>query len=193
MGCDIHCYIEYKEPDREHWSGFGNRINPGRNYGLFGAMAGVRCDLPHIEPRGVPEEIAYECSGDYWIYISSESAEGDGTCSEEKAKSCIQYGSVLKKSDAPIVGNFVSDPDSHTHSWLTADEFELAIATYLKDGGFQIGTLRLEGPTQEALANPTMEQTWTLRALTEYWAILAAMRCFEAQGKKSRLVFWFDN
>lgn len=46
MGCDIHAYVEYKKADNNgDWISFGGRINPGRNYSLFGRMAeGVRTD-----------------------------------------------------------------------------------------------------------------------------------------------------
>lgn len=89
MGCDIHCYIEYKPAGSDDWSDFGGRINPGRNYDLFAKLAGIR-NYDEIEPvakpRGYPKDAAYEAEKKY-----------------------------------------VSNPDWHTHSWLTADEFAVAI------------------------------------------------------------------
>ena len=32
MGCDIHCYVEYRSKSESHWELFGDRINPGRNF-----------------------------------------------------------------------------------------------------------------------------------------------------------------
>jgi hypothetical protein len=51
MGCDIHAYVESKKPDSKTWWGFGGRINPGRNYRMFGKLAGVRCDGCITKPK----------------------------------------------------------------------------------------------------------------------------------------------
>lgn len=37
MGCDIHCYLEYKPKDSDRWRPHGGRINPGRNYEILPA------------------------------------------------------------------------------------------------------------------------------------------------------------
>lgn len=54
MGCDIHAHLEIKVNDKwEHWSA----LNLGRDYELFGLMAGVRGDLdPVSQPKGLPED-----------------------------------------------------------------------------------------------------------------------------------------
>ena len=47
MGCDIHLYVEYRAKDRaanpdpfmRRFSSFGSRINPGRIYEVFAAIA----------------------------------------------------------------------------------------------------------------------------------------------------------
>ena len=201
MGCDIHCYMEYKPKGSDSWRGFGGRVNPGRNYWMFGTMAGVRADhLPHVEPRGVPADMASDASGDYWIFITEEGGEGYTT--PERAASWCNGSwdrSVLKHPEKPLLNNFVSGPDAHTHSWLTPDEFELALAVYLKESGFNIGQLRLTAPEAQAevqaLATEAADhdKTYALSSITEYWAILQSLRCFEAQGHEARLVFWFDN
>lgn len=161
---------------------------------MFGAMAGVRCaHIPYIEPRGVPDGIGFWASDDFWLFVS-DYADGEGFCTPESAQRYIESGSVLRDPAKPLKGNSVSHPDWHSHSWLNADEFELAIAAYLKAAGFQINTPRLPAPSElTALATVRQDSEWALSSLTEYWAVLAAMRCFEAQGMESRLVFWFDN
>jgi len=208
MGCDIHCYIEYKTKDRDSWSDFGGRINPGRNYWMFGAMAGVRnyAQLPFIEPRGVPDDLGYASRDDWTIFVSDSQVEstddsgGSYTYSrahaeEHVAKGYCQYFGDGRDGEKPC---FVTNSDWHSASWHTADEFEMTLAVYLKKGGFQINTPRL--PSHHDLSNDAALSTEdddnrnsTLSAITEYWAILQAMRCFEAQGHQSRLVFWFDN
>lgn len=56
MGCDIHLHVEVKLNGKwEHL----NAPYIGRDYQLFGRMAGVRDDeQPHIEPRGLPQELS---------------------------------------------------------------------------------------------------------------------------------------
>lgn len=163
MGCDIHCYIEYRPLNQEHlsqddWSHFGGRINPGRNYDLFARLAGVR-NYDEIEPvakpRGFPEDAGYAARGAYWMYVSNSTAEGH--CSPERAERWVESG-ASKYRDAEKT--YVSNPDWHSHSWLTPDEFAIAI-----------------GGSGEP----------------EYDAILAAMRSFEENGFQARIVFWFDN
>lgn len=124
MGCDIHCYIEYKRPsdNRCRWRDFGGRINPGRNYNIFSKMAGARGELSDavVAPRGFPNDAAYKSSDDYWLYISDSGNEN--TCTKEQAERYIAYGCKYKDTEK----RWVSHPDWHTHSWLSADEFERA-------------------------------------------------------------------
>lgn len=56
MGCDIHFHVEIKV-DGE-WQHYGH-INVGRNYRLFGIMAGVRShDVdPIVDPKGLPDDM----------------------------------------------------------------------------------------------------------------------------------------
>lgn len=169
MGCDIHCYIEYrrKPPHEgiEQWSGFGGRINPGRDYAMFGKLAGVRNyseTQPIAEPRGYPDDAGYDANDDYWLYISDY--DDDGHCTKDRAEEYIKYGSRYRKD---LIGNntWVSSPDWHSVSWLTPNEWEQAVT--------------------EAPAEHTDR--------VEYKTILDTMRSFERQGYDSRIVFWFDN
>lgn len=203
MGCDIHCYIEYRPKNAETWRDFGGRINPGRNYWMFGTMAGVRRDdLPFIKPRGWPEDCALAAFNDNTHYVSETQTEdfkhsdSNLTYSRTHAEEYVAKGYCQYVSRNGLEKHWVTNCDHHSHSWLTADEFELAIAGCLKASGFQIGALRLtDAEGQQALATiqKTDDQVYALSCITEYWAVLASMRCFEAQGCQSRLVFWFDN
>ncbi len=167
---------------------------------MFGAMAGVRTDhIPFITPRGAPDDMAYHAFDDYSIYVvdtqvaSTDNEDGCFTYSRAHADEYVGKGYCRYISRGDQDKKWVTNPDWHSASWLSTAEYELAIAAYLKDAGFQINTLRLEVPGgQDALSVPD-ERRYALGSLTEYWAILAVMRCFEAQGLESRLVFWFDN
>lgn len=65
MGCDIHAFVEYKNPNHseEHeWSGWGGEFRLGRYYAIFAAMAGVRNDgpPPKYPPRGLPPKVNWK-------------------------------------------------------------------------------------------------------------------------------------
>lgn len=204
MGCDIHCYIEYKKPDRDSWSDFGGRINPGRNYWMFGFMAGVRSEFPHVEPRGFPEDSAYTSFDENTICVRdgqvdpTHSEDGEYYYSRAHAEEYVSKGYCQYIPRNGHEKRWVTNCDHHSHSWLNPDEFELCIAGYLKASGFQINTPRLPAP-QETQPSKKLskeefdDKAYALSSITEYWAILAAMRCLEAQGNQVRLNFWFDN
>jgi hypothetical protein len=172
MGCDIHCYVEHRalvqksEYDR-YWSGFGGRINPGRNYRIFGRLAGVRRDgEEQVAPvRGIPNDLAYDAAGDFWMWIVYEGEAHDGAVTVEKAtKYHASYGAAYRHSTNAQDSSrpqWVQDPDAHTASWVTPDEWSLAL---------------VEDANEH-----------------EYHAMLAAMRELERRGREVRVVFWFDN
>lgn len=126
MGCDIHAYIESKRKDSAHWCGFGGRINPGRHYRLFGKLAGVRSDGCLIEPRGVPDDLGWDSSDDYWLAVNDKYAEDEGYCSQESALNYIKHGSRVKLNKDNTMDK-VEHPDWHTPSWLNASELEAAL------------------------------------------------------------------
>lgn len=98
MGCDIHLVIEYVDFKHQdgtpYWSSFGGEMNPGRDYHMFGIMAGVRTESDQMfEPRGMPE-------------------------------GRISYGAEnMLGSWDDEVGERIEDADLHSRSWLTGDEF----------------------------------------------------------------------
>lgn len=125
MGCDIHCYIEYKPAESNDWSDFGGCINPGRNYDLFAKLAGIRNYdeiTPIAKPRGYPEDAAGAARCDQWMYVTD--SPGEGYCSPERAECWVENGASKYRDSEK---KYVSNPDWHTHSWLTADEFAVAI------------------------------------------------------------------
>lgn len=157
MGCDIHCYIEHRAKNDPHWQSFGGRINPGRSYGMFGRLAGVRRDGALVEPRGLPESLGWESASDSKVYIVEGVGDApDGCCRRSDAERWVASGSSTLCRE----GKAVTHPDWHTPSWLTPNEWEAALMP---------------------------------ESLTEYRAVLAAMRSFETAGEEARIVFWFDN
>lgn len=166
MGCDIHAFIEYKKPDYNNWSGFGGRINPGRTYGVFAHLAGVRNYnnySPIAADRGVPDDISYSAFDSYSRYICDESNTEGYVRAEQAAKWVEQgYSRYLRENKS-----FISGPDWHSGSWCTADELHTAIERTWEDGynGYE----------------------------SEWLVVYDAMKSFEKRGYESRLVFWFDN
>ncbi len=211
MGCDIHCYIEYRNPKRvteseknKSWNSFGNRINPGRNYLMFSLMAGIRSDYSDIKPKGLPDDIGYNASGDNFIFIVADSEPqqySEGYVKASVAERYVKGGSVYKMNfeGKPT---WVSNPDWHSHSWLSLEEFKQVLKRYVveehKDWE-QRESERLgfiESTKKDGIDIP--KDSWLFEPCghyvePEYYAIAAAMEKFEEMGYESRLVFWFDN
>lgn len=126
MGCDIHLFIEHRKKGTERWASFTyNAVNPGRNYQIFGRLAGVRWpEEPHIEPRGRPSDASWCEDMSYWLFICEESGNGERYVKAEEAARWVLQGISEYKSDEK---QYVSDPDQHTHSWLTLAEWKKAI------------------------------------------------------------------
>lgn len=167
MGCDIHCYIEYSNKsyeDKIFWSGFGGRINPGRNYALFGILAGVRGSIePRVPLRGRPDDMGYDASGDAWVYVvTDEEISDEYWMGRSKAERYVENGYCEWRDESH---KFVSNPDWHSYGWLTTAEWRDCV----QDD-------RLQWPAQ-----------------VEYFAMCGAMDELERRGYPARVVFWFDN
>jgi len=176
MGCDIHMYVQYKEKknaaeaEKEgrdpYWWDFGGGFNPGRNYTLFGILAGVR-DNPEysFEPKGIPDfGLGWGARSDLYLYITEDPIPGENCCTLEQAQSWRR----------PIVNDsngkpwYTQHPDWHSHSWMTIKELEQAYRWYKKDTKY----------------SPCLE----------YRALLKTMKALEDGGKNEVIVvFWFDN
>ncbi len=139
-------YIQYKNKKYdESWNNFGGRINPGRNYDMFGILAsGVRTDWnKSFNPRGLPNKISLTIEEDLHNPIYNDKHN------------------ICNRDD-------VINPDSHSHNYLSVDEYNQALKWY-------------------------REQTKSKPPL-EYKVLLKLMR--ELENKKQNevmIVFWFDN
>jgi len=177
MGCDIHMYVEYKRKNDsdKQFRNFAGRINPGRNYFMFGLLSkGVRSDNEDgIEPKGLPEmdSLGYKTMQDARLYIT-DNASGEGDeCTLEQALQWTENGRYGRKiyNNADGKPTWVDHPDWHSHTWLTSAEYSTAIFKY----------------NSNPQAVKYKEQ--------EYEAILAVLNSLENNGYETRLVFWFDN
>lgn len=187
MGADIHMYIEYsrkpeeneKKTDRpRYWMSFSGRINPGRNYTMFALLAQVRGTYKEsLTPKGRlnKEELGYASGNDLYCFITDEKC----TCGEsnmvtlEDALRYTKYGEEIFYRDGKPI--YVSNPDWHSHSWLTAEELSIVFEHYKCVYEAQWG----DGP---------------IKVPIEYQAILQVLQTLEDNGKNdARVVFWFDN
>jgi hypothetical protein len=205
MGCDIHLYIEYKSKKTEFdgyetgWQSSGGRINPGRNYAMFALMADVRNygdnKLPVlVKRRGMPDDAGYTATDDSRIYISD--VPSSKYVSMETAKSWVNSGSkfINDKEGNPI---WVTDPDAHSHSWLTTSEFESVLNKYLElEAGWH--KERVEEHNKMVERENIQPDSWayappSINDEPEYQVVLASLKRFEELGYDARVVFWFDN
>lgn len=188
MGADIHMFVAYRNKKRAqelektgqdpYWFSFGDRMNPGRNYTLFGVLAGVRGSYPDsFEPKGrlSKKEMSWEGQHEDWLYIS-EGVEDhvDGCVKPETAERYRSYGcQFIEGPDGKP--SWVQHPDHHSHSWMSPDELEEAFNRYQRHASLEWGETVTGAPL-------------------EYRALLAAMRTLEEDGENEvRVVFWFDN
>ena len=172
MGCDIHMYVQYREkkeeqsePNNDWWDDFTSQISPGRNYTMFGILAGVRDMVENgFEPKGLPDfGLGWSAGWDLYLRITEDGKE-EGCCTLEQAQ----------RWRRPIINNNegkpykVEHPDWHSHTWLTPKELAQAYRWYKKETGWA----------------PSL--AWRV--------LLKMMKALEDNGKNEVVVvFWFDN
>jgi hypothetical protein len=161
MGCDIHVYPEYASGSRQDGSDYWNlacdSFELGRDYKLFGLMAGVRREGQLFPKKGLPTDVSLSVKWKNELFVVEGEGEGEGTCSRASAEKWGGY--VDGKKDR------VFHPDWHSHSWLTLDELKAVEKAYTAENG----------------------TNYMLRSL------IAMLSALDAAGKKTRVVFWFDN
>lgn len=65
MGCDIHSYVYHRQGKGPLNTFLCMELNLGRDYGLFGLMAGVRGEHKLFDARGFPEDTPHRIRFDY--------------------------------------------------------------------------------------------------------------------------------
>ena len=173
MGCDIHAYVDFDESfnasDGSPWvSCYATDIQLGRNYNLFTMMASVRDDHGWAgskrKPRGLPMKYSFKVDHANTLYIGRRES-GERTVSRRRAASWVKagYSEYTAYRDQDGRPRWVTDPDWHSHSWLTAKELRSIQAEFVEHFGKPYEPLE---------------------------PLIAMMDCF---GDRARLVFWFDN
>lgn len=181
VGCDIHAYLEehvytFDEDGKEQWHTFAS-FRPSRDYTIFALMAGVRDGWGFVEngfnfePKGLPENVSWGVEKANTYYVQEEGQEllleeGEKSCVRKRAEEWVKEGRSKWVADDRI-----TDPDYHSHSWLSKEELEEVLRRVPEEGGQS-------------------------RLFDEIKAIIVTMEALEEKpGKKksSRLVFWFDS
>jgi hypothetical protein len=192
MGCDIHLYMEYRSKKnandteslmRDYWWNFGKDFNPGRDYILFGAIAGVRYEEigAVVEPKGIPDTLGWPTGGDFYLRIDVDSLEDNWELEEKtitlkSAEEYAKYGSKIIYDQETNVPKYVEHPDWHTPTWLTVEEFESAIQK-----------------TEAYYRSPENIYKYRFSVDGQYQALLAAAKALQSSDNEVRFVIWFDN
>jgi hypothetical protein len=168
MSCILNGFIDYVN-EEGYYIIWASHFNITNDYKLFSLMAGVRYSEdtqgfePLFLPKGLPEaewlsnlqQLCFE------INDGLANMQVDGYCTQSEASHWIQIG--LTKT---IDSQRIIDPDTHSHSWLTAAELDNIIDKY---------------------------ETKTLSVHKPLRAIAAAVEALGEHERGSRFVFWFRN
>ena len=134
MGCDIHLRVEMRKRvnpyphDRHEWYNAGFKGEFGyRVYGMFARMANVRSYDDNykiqFEPRGLPDDMTCLATREsFYLHVTDDKAAaycGYKYCLKERAEKWVKDG-ISEWVDEDH--RTVTDPDLHSHSWLTTQE-----------------------------------------------------------------------
>ncbi len=173
MGCDIHAYLDVIEAMPDPKTGYAGYISTlvgpidlGRDYELFGVLAGVRRDGAVFPPRGLPpiDELGSRTLHDYWLGITdTPTCTWCGGCRHVTPEEVKQWGNKTLTHQGMT---YCQHPDWHTPSWLYHHELEDVVQAYPENK----------------------------KGLTRLLGIMALMKTINGRKRKrTRLVFWFDN
>ena len=184
MGCDIHLRVERRRKvnpfpnDRLQWYNVGIYGEfSSRIYGMFARMAGVRgngTNKVEFKPRGLPEDMTdwATCESFYENVTSDKNAIdwGKNYCSKESAERWVEQGySEWVDEDHRRVTN----PDHHSHSWLTTQELRQCFDDCFKQ--------------EDGTMNPYSDYV-------EWFGLVSLCEGIESTGEyECRVVFAFDN
>jgi len=186
MGCDIHLRIEKRKRvnpypnDRHEWHNVGIRGEFScRIYGMFARMAMVRDYYGgkykvQFKPRGLPDDMTdwATCESFYLHVTDDENAVewGEHYCLKERAEEWVEkgYSKWVDENHTRI-----TDPDLHSHSWLTTQELRQCFDDCFKEDD---GTYCLNSD------------------YVEWLGIVSLCEGIESDGiHECRVVFAFDN
>jgi hypothetical protein len=202
MGCDIHAFVEYIDPNWADQPRFLAKVHIRRDYSLFGIMAGVRRSQglePVSLPKGLPKEISYQLQSEAYLFVvDKEEINEQGCCTRKDAERWgNNYVDEKKK--------FVQHPDWHSHSWLSLEEVREVIRRYsrmtvesdfitLKDADLVPDGYKIKKDYNRETGHRIAVKSEKAVIPVEFLAIRDMMKAVERNSKMiTRLVFYFDN
>lgn len=133
--CDIHFYVEKRDPKTDRWvyiegPGEYGSFYEGRNYALFGVLAGVRSDVftPILSPQGFPDNASPELVLRYksvtvpkfFYELWEQNWQTREEAEETSGKvSYLPIDQARNWYPDAVEGDVVRKPDWHSASWLT--------------------------------------------------------------------------
>ena len=153
MGSDIHGFVEKKRQNTEVWLPFAKVFLPA-HYEVFARLAGVRGERSSaiVPPRGFPTDASSQAISACTLSIvySNDQEVGGNAVSFQDAGAWVsrgksQFFGVMRPVTVTFTPNGgvpetkvyyedvagqparITDPDFHSFTWLTTEEFEHAI------------------------------------------------------------------
>jgi len=196
MGCDIHLYTEKiksvngvdKWVNCDHWklnSYFGDdeyepeleliSLYSGRNYNLFGVLAGVRGGYEICPPRGLPSDVS--------DIVKKNSDRWDGDGHSHSYFTLAELKEYYKNNSHTSHNGFINkrqikelDEDGITpYSWSEWSGPNLQYREWKEDSSLK--------PLVESLDKRMRDEFWVQEEVEDT----------SKEDSKIRIVFWFDN
>lgn len=214
MGCDIHAFVEYfsKQESTKNDSCFvdcfADELSFGRDYVLFGLLAGVRHNCSVIVmPRGVPKDphMSFSANRRYFLDVVDDT---------DTSRVVYRTNSITRSEADEYVSKGVSryvdtgrtkivEPGFHTPTWLTLDELIEIRKLYLIEIVQHYSDLSSKARKDlvEFLRNKDakilMKYAFPPHDNNKFYATLCTMQALERSSETedvtTRLVCWFDS
>lgn len=185
MGCDIHLRVEMRKkvnpyPQyRYEWHNVGFKSEfRSRVYGMFARMANVRSYgatyKVQFEQRGLPDDMTdWATRESFYLHVTDDKAAADWGyqyCLKEMAEKWVEDG-ISEWVDENH--RTVTDPDLHSHSWLTTQELRQCFDDCFKE--------------EDGIYKPYSDYV-------EWLGLVSLCEGIESDGiYECRVVFAFDN
>ena len=187
MGCDIHFNVEKQDASGKWRSATPKNLYIGRNYLLFGYLAGVRSNVdPKFPPRGFPTDASAKVQANYKKWAGDAHTASYLTLEEliEISKLEINYPVYLHPGDYKKYKNGESSISFYTEKYkstveVSNEEMERRINLLCFDDESDIVTV---------VNNLTI-----IELLPNFSKVVSSMKKLSANYNKVRSVFWFDN
>ena len=211
MGCDIHAHIEFFSKSEYKSSGkcyvhcFSSELCFGRDYILFGLIAGVRHSVPPIiKPRGIPTapEMSYVVSDSYYLSVVDDNATRVyvNSVRSSQAQTWVSDSYSCYTDDSKM---HITNPDFHSATHLTLDELLIIRKMYLLENIqfysniSNIKKSELVAFIKTVAPRELMKYTFTAYENVSLYATISSMlaleRVSEDSDTETRFVCWFDS